>query len=148
MDARPGKAKTSRLTQLKAREERGESPPELELPEIPEAVEHVVEYLFEVGPIVGDHAVTFSEISAWRQETGVSLNEFEATTLRILSQAYVGMLHEASDAKCPPPLMRSNALPSKEDVSNKLRDFLRSMNSSKAKAERIKRQRERKGVDE
>ncbi len=124
---------------MRNKEERGEPAPQLELPPVPEAVEHLVGYLFEVGPVVGEHSVPFSEIYAWRRETGVQLNEFETTAIRMLSQEYLGMRREAADAKCPAPLMRRDELPSRETVSNALGALLRSFNSPKAKADRAKR---------
>lgn len=113
---------------------------------MPAAVDHVVGYLFEVGPVVGEHPVTFGEIDAWTRATGVVLSEFEATTIRDLSRHYLHMRHEAADAKCPAPVMTRAALPSREEISNKLRDLLRSFNKPGAKADRAKRQRQRENV--
>lgn len=113
------------------------------MPEVHPAVDHVVGYLFEVGPSVGEHPLTFVELEAWQRVTGVRICEFEAFALRQLSGAYLAMRHEASDSKCPSPFMRAATLPPKAEVSNRLRDFLRSMNTPQAKAERAKRRTER-----
>lgn len=115
----------------------------MELPEVPEAVEHLVGYLFEVGPLVGEHSVPFSEINAWRQATGAVLSEFEAVALRTLSQHYAGMLREAGDAKCPAPHLRRDGLPTREAVSKSLGDFLRSFNTPEAKAKIAERRKAR-----
>lgn len=114
------------------------------MPEVPEAVDHVVDYLFEIGPVIGDNPVPFTEITAWRSETGAVINEFEATAIRALSQSYLGQLIEAADAKCPAPLIRKESLPSKEVVSNALRDLFRSFNTAKSKQATMARKRERK----
>jgi hypothetical protein len=141
LDAWPGpKAKSSRGAAFRREEESGEIRPQLDLPPIPEVVEHLVGYLFEVGPNVGEHSVPFSEINAWRQETGVVMSEFETRALRVLSQEYMQMRHEASDAKCSAPYMTREGLPSKEAVSNALGALLRSFNTPRAKAAMKKRQ--------
>lgn len=64
---------------------------------------HVIDYLFRIGPLPGGEVVSFSEIAAWCDLTGVALTSWEAETLRLLSAAYGSELHAAKDPKRPPP---------------------------------------------
>ncbi len=115
---------------MQAELEKGTPQPLLELPEVPEAVEHILEYVFEVGPVVGEHAVDWVQLAAWKEATGVYLGEFAATSVVTLCQVYLSQLREACDPKCPPPTMRRDALPSKTEISNGMRDMLRAMSAS------------------
>lgn len=136
LDATPGKAKRSRYAQLKAREDEA---PELELPEVPEAVGHVVDYLFEVGPATGEHEVSWCELAAWCGATGTVLDAWESAAVRSLSAAYLSMRLEAADPKCPAPVLRVEALPSREAVAKGLGELLRSFNRPEVKAAIAKR---------
>lgn len=48
--------------------------------------------------------VSFSEIAAWCDLTGVALTSWEAETLRLLSAAYGSELQAAKDPKRPAPV--------------------------------------------
>lgn len=113
------------------------------MPEVHAAVEHLVDYLFEVGPGVGDHALTFAELEAWQRVTGARVDGWEASALRWLSATYLAMRQEASDAKCAAPVLRREALPDKKVVSDAVRDWLRSLNSAGSKKERAERKKQR-----
>lgn len=76
----------------------------MELPAV-EAGEHLVEYLFKVGPGIDGKPVSFAEIAAWTDLTGVVLTSWEATTLRELSVAYMAEYGAADDPKRPPPYL-------------------------------------------
>lgn len=148
LSATPGKSKLSRYTRLTAEANRtgGQRSPLLDLPEVPPAVAHLVEYLFEVGPTLGEHAITFGEVESWCNLTGTVLNEFEATTLRALSRAYLGMLHQAAAPECPPPVAPPDEEPVEDKrakISSALGAFLRAQNDPKAKAAREKKRRNR-----
>lgn len=67
---------------------------------------HLVGYLFKVGPAIAGEVLTFTEIRNWTELTGVTLNAWEAETLRSLSSAY---LSELEAAKSP-----ARAAPSRE----------------------------------
>lgn len=107
------------------------------MPEVPEAVAHLIEYLFEVGPACGEHEVTYGEIRAWCEVSGTVVNEFQAAAIRMLSKTYLSMLHRASDAKCPAPIARRAIVPaSKEEISNALAAGLRSLRAPEGKPKR------------
>lgn len=80
----------------------GVDQPGLILPEV-EAGNHLLDYLFRIGPLPGGEVVSFSEIAAWCDLTGVVLTSWEAETLRTMSAAYGSELHAAKDPKRPPP---------------------------------------------
>ncbi len=94
--------------------------------------------------MVGEYPVPFSELEAWQSTTGVGLDEFEATSIRTLSQHYASMLREAAAVGCPAPVMKREALPTRENISQSLGDLLRSFNSPQAKAGTAKRQAARR----
>lgn len=66
--------------------------------------DHLVGYLFRVGPLAGGETLTFTEIGSWASQTGVILTPWEVETLRALSGAYGSELHLAKDAKRPAPV--------------------------------------------
>lgn len=67
----------------------------------------LIKYLYEMGPVVaagsGAGPVTFSEILAWCQLTGVALQPWEARLIRRLSAEYLSESHKAEkrDAQAP-----------------------------------------------
>lgn len=75
-----------------------------EAPDMPpcEAL-HLVGYLFEIGPRVGEGAVTHGEIEAWQRNTGIMLNSWEARMLRALSVEYLNQARLSTARDCPPP---------------------------------------------
>lgn len=56
---------------------------------------YVLEYLFELGITIGEHAITHAEIRAWMDNTGIELNAWEAQTLKRLSVIYVSSIFES-----------------------------------------------------
>lgn len=149
LNAAPGKSKSSRYAGLvaKAKKDGAEPSPYLTLPEIPAAVAHVADYLFEVGPTSGEHPVSFGELESWCSVTGTQLTEFEASSLRSLSKSYLGMMHAACAVDCPPPVtMQDETVESEAErrtrVEGTLRSVLKGLNSPKAKEARNKKRRE------
>lgn len=93
----------TRLERLKA--ERGEhyvpaSPPL-------ECGEYMLDHLWAAGPCVGDGPLTHGEIRDYQLNTGIRLSEWEATTLRSLSMAYLAESRRAVKRDCPPPWQES-----------------------------------------
>lgn len=123
LHARPGKRKESRAKILEARRTEKYDPPELQLPEI-DPCEHLVDYLFEAGPMVGEHALTWQELDRWAARTGVDPSEFEASAIITLSRVYVAMLFDARDEHCPPPFAIEKTAEQKADVSKRFREML------------------------
>ncbi|MEO1488773.1 MAG: hypothetical protein AAFR88_04955 [Pseudomonadota bacterium] len=69
---------------------------ELNLP--PNPAKYLTDWLFEIGPTSGDNAITWPDLTAWQEISGVVLSAWEAKTLRSLS---VALLAERSRAKQP-----------------------------------------------
>lgn len=112
----------------KMRDQRNE--PEY-LPAHPDCVAiHVASYLWEVGPGVpigmGMAPITQGEIRHWQDNTGITLNSWEARALRTLSSEYLEESHLAKNparrAPWPPVPDKST----REEVSKRIRDVLRS----------------------
>ena len=92
-------------TPEKGREPRGKRyvgalPPMGPMPEL-------IEYLFAAGPVehsgMGFSPLSWVELLAWQDATGVSLDPFEAQAVRDLSLAYVDQYERGKAATCPPP---------------------------------------------
>lgn len=73
----------------------------LEMP--PCSVGYLADYLFEVGPGVSGAAVTHGELDSWQRNTGITLNTWEARTIRRLSIDYLNEAHRATKPDCPAP---------------------------------------------
>jgi hypothetical protein len=104
LNAKVGKKgqRRSRLEAYTEDEAKGVERPELELPTV-DGAEHLIAYLFEVGPSEGGEVLTFSEMAAWSALTGRELSAWEAQTLRALSAAYLAELQDAEHPARPPP---------------------------------------------
>jgi hypothetical protein len=74
---------------------------EIVYPEL-EGAEHIVEYLYEVGPVLhnGDGVIpiTWTELSNWSKSVGLALTAWEYQTIRGLSVLFA---QEASLSKDP-----------------------------------------------
>ena len=68
----------------------------LDMPEC--AALHIVAYLFDIGPTLGEAPVTHGEIRAWMDNSGIELSTWEAAMLRHLSLEY---MHERQVATKP-----------------------------------------------
>lgn len=79
--------------------------PELDLPEI-WGGEHIVEYLFELGPTVKGEEISHPDIGWWQENTGAVVDEFEATMLVALSRAYIAQYRRSSGKSCSRPWSR------------------------------------------
>lgn len=81
----------SRIEQMKADEVTPDLPPN--------SAPNLVDYLFEVGPTVpagmGATVIGWADITAWRRETGVYLEPWQARLLRRLSRDFLGEYQEA-----------------------------------------------------
>lgn len=82
----------------------GDDCPELDLPDAC-GCEHIVTYLFEVGPSVRGEEITQGDLRDWQENTG-PVSEFEATMLIRLSREYLGQYRKAGEKACPAPWRR------------------------------------------
>lgn len=73
----------------------------------PNPMPHIVAWLIEIGLTeaagMGTAALSWREISAWCERTGVDLPPWEGRLIRSLSVAYVAESHRAELETCPPP---------------------------------------------
>lgn len=103
LHAKPEKKKEARGQEFKRLY--GDACPELDLPDVGSA-EHIVEYLFEVGPAVRGEELTQPDLYFWQQNTGAALCEYEASMMIRLSREYLAMLRQASEKACAAPWRR------------------------------------------
>lgn len=59
-----------------------------------------------MGPAPKGEELTHQELFYYQQNTGVVLDEFESTTLKTMSRAYLAMLHDAREPNCAWPCAR------------------------------------------
>lgn len=73
----------------------------------PNPAPHIVERLIELGITeaagMGAAPLSWREIDAWCNRTGVDLDPWEARLLRKLSAEYLAESRRAEDETCPPP---------------------------------------------
>jgi len=78
----------------------------LELPDV-EHGGHVIQWLHEVGPtqqgMNGPEPLSWQEISAWREATGVEATAEELVMLRNLSRQYASQYHRSDNPEEPAP---------------------------------------------
>jgi len=83
------------------------------LPEL--EYQHLFEWLMEVGPCEftqsGISPVSYQEIKAWSDVTGLVLVENEAQILKQLSADYCGSYIKGRDRDMPPPFIEKPADP-------------------------------------
>lgn len=85
-------------------------------PDVPllDAGAHLIEYLFDVGPDapggMGPVPITHADIAHWQGNTGITLNTWEARSLRRLSREYVGACADAQEPDAPPPYLPADGV--------------------------------------
>lgn len=87
---------------------------------------HIIARLYEIGPIINDAPITFSEISAWSAANGVDLEPWEFRFLRELSMAYLSESRHAVDPKRPPPYESGIAV-SRRLLAQSLKDSIKGL---------------------
>lgn len=96
----------------------------IDLPD-PGAAAHLVGVLFDVGPIgygaMAAVPLSWPEINAWQQATGVELASWEARAIRRLSGEYLTMLQQAEDPACPAPWVNQADIERRAAVADKVR---------------------------
>lgn len=91
----------------------------------PGAAAHLVGVLFDVGPVgygaMSAVPLSWPEINAWQQATGVELASWEARAIRRLSGEYLTMLQQAEDPACPAPWVNQDDIDRRAAVADKVR---------------------------
>lgn len=91
----------------------------------PNPAPYLSDWLMELGPTapgaMTQTAVSWRDIAAWQELTGVALLPWEAVLLRELSGAFASELHRAEDPACPAPWSeRASIEDNRAAVSRKL----------------------------
>lgn len=93
----------------------------------PVSAEHLIAYLFEVGPVIatgmGAGPITHQELLAWQANTGIRLQPWQARFLRMLSCDYVAEAERSKSRDHPPPWVGE---PDREFVSRSIASTLSS----------------------
>lgn len=63
----------------------------------------MLDYLWAAGPSTGEGVLSHAELRAYQDNTGIELSEWQVSTLRQMSAAYLGESHKATKRDCPPP---------------------------------------------
>lgn len=103
LHAVPEKKKESRGEELRRRF--GEDCREVDLPSV-DGCEHLVSYLFEVGPSVRGEELTHGDLRSYQENTGTFLDEFDASMMVRMSREYLAQYRKASAKTCPAPWRR------------------------------------------
>lgn len=91
----------------------------------PNPAPYLSDWLMELGPTapgaMSHTAISWRDIAAWQELTGVQLLPWEAVLLRALSAAFANEMHRAEDPACPPPWSeRASIEDNRAAVSRKL----------------------------
>lgn len=93
---------TPKLSRLERMKKDGLTPP---MP--PNPAPHILSRLIEIGLTeangMGASPLSWREIRAWQEATGVELPPWEARLIRHLSTAYLSESRRAESENCPPP---------------------------------------------
>lgn len=73
----------------------------------PVECEYLLGHFWQVGPTLGDTAITNTELRHYQDNEGIELSPWECATLRRLSIDYLNESHRATKSDCPPPFADS-----------------------------------------
>lgn len=97
-----------------------------DLPPIDPAVIHLVDWLFDAGPMsasgAGPVRLTWADLEAWQRGSGISLQPWQGRLLRALSGEYLAESRGADEHDAPPPWTRHA---DRERVAQHIKGLLR-----------------------
>lgn len=97
-------------------------------PEMPSIdAEFIVGYLYDIGPTMGDKAISHQEIESWQRNTGIDLDAWQTRTLHRLSVEYLVMSHNAKARDCQPPFKTPDLQPVVSVKTEETRNSLRAL---------------------
>ncbi|CDO34994.1 hypothetical protein [Novosphingobium sp. KN65.2] len=105
-DKRKGDKKDARLNPTR-RETLFKQGAPIHLPDNP--APHITDWLIDIGPIMGDDAIGWRDMTAWQELTGIALQPWEAREIRRLSKVYINQYHDARAPDCPAPWAGAHA---------------------------------------
>jgi len=85
---------------------------------------HVVDYLFQIGPIGKNGAVTHTDIKDWQENTGVELDAWESRTIRQLSVEYIHEITQNSPTREAPYTTEKKVEFDRQTVAKKIKDSI------------------------
>ena len=92
---------------------------------------YLIDLLHDAGTVTYNDGIakrlSWSELKAWCDLTGLRLCPFESATIMMLSAAYADMLNEATDPNCPSPMLPKMTQSKREQVAIGLKNALRSI---------------------
>lgn len=103
----------------------------LKLPKI-DGAEYLVAFLYEAGLYgsngMGAVALSWAEISKWKECTGTELTPWECSMIKTMSEAYVGEYNQASSKArlAPYSEVDEDVAANRTTVANKLKNALQS----------------------
>lgn len=69
--------------------------------------QHIAAWFHEIGPVapgvLGNHPVTYQEMAAWMDTTGVDVDYWEAVAVRRMSEQYCLQAYLSTSPTCPAP---------------------------------------------
>lgn len=112
MNAVPEKAESDKSTQpgvsrrQKLKDDRKNESYEPDMPPV-SCGSYLLDHFFTVGPVMSGGMeggpLTYGELQAYQSTTGISLSEWEVSTLRRLSLDYLHESQKATKRNCPAP---------------------------------------------
>lgn len=128
LSAVPDKAKSDKsqepgISRLESIKKSGKPDPEMPTTDC----EFIVGYLYDIGPTMGDQAISHQEIESWQRNTGIDLDSWQARTLHRLSVEYLVEAHNAKRRDCPPPWAAPDLPPVVSVKTEDLKQSLRAL---------------------
>ena len=124
-----GAKEYNRTTRLKSFQQK--NPNESALMPLLECGHYLIDLLHNAGTVTYNDGIakrlSWSELKAWCDLTGLRLCPFESATIMMLSAAYADMLNEATDPNCPSPMLPKMTQSKREQVATDLKSALRSI---------------------
>ncbi len=102
------------------------------LPENP--APHLTDWLLEIGPVVGEHAIGWQDMAAWSRITGVELSPWEARTIRKLSKSFIDQRYMARKASCREPLAVVNEKQARKRVDDQFAAMMRAIQAAQSQS--------------
>lgn len=89
--------------------------------------EYLLRHFWQIGPTVGDGAITSTELRNYQENQGVKLSPWECNTLRRLSIEYMNESQRATKRDCKSPWEDEDHQPEKILAAIEQRDAFRNL---------------------
>ncbi len=76
---------------------------------------YLVEWLFDIGPLVAGSPITYSEIESWSRVKNIEITPWEAHMMKRLSRAYEDQSIKSRSKTCPSPYLSEEKLTADKD---------------------------------